>query len=169
MKMKIARVFKPVVLGLCMSAWAFAGNAHAASSHVYSAAGCQERYPDQLVRLDRGEGLIYTMDALWVTCPIVTNTNSTQIAVTVMYKAALFTAPNVATKPDLFTCELQGDGDNSFDTKTVRLNIRNLQSIEGSLKLSMAASPRFNVLACYLLGSQSGFNFNMYGYQVDES
>jgi hypothetical protein len=167
MKMNIARLFKPIVLSSCIGAWAFAGSAHAAGSHVYPAVGCQEMYVDHDPTLYRANGFIQSDNEVWITCPIVTDPASTQIKVTVFYQAGLIAAPTYVGKPDLFTCELQGY--NGFDAKTVNLHIRNNQTLEGSLKLSMAASPRFNVLACYLLGTQRGFYFGIYGYQVDET
>jgi hypothetical protein len=167
MKMKIAKVCKPIVLSLCMGAWLLAGNAHAANSHLYPAVGCQEMFPDHDAVLDRSNGVLESVDDVWVTCPIVIDTNSVKITVTVSYEAALFVPPTYAGKPLFLSCELQGY--NISDGKSVNLNIRNKQILDGSLTLSMAASHQFNVLHCYLLGTKNGLYFQISGYQVDES
>jgi hypothetical protein len=150
-----------------MGAWLFAGNAHAASSRLYPSAGCQETFPNQDTILDRSNGFLESADDVWITCPIVSDVNSTQITVTVSYEALLIASPTYSGRPPFFSCELEGY--NSLAAKSVTLNIRNRQILDGSLKLSMAANRKYNVLACRLLGTHNGFYFSLFGYQVDES
>jgi hypothetical protein len=162
MNMKIV-----TVMCLCMGAWLSAGNAHAASSRLYPATGCQASFPGQDALLNRNNGFLESEDELWISCPIVSDLNSTRITVTVSYEAFLIASPTYSGKPLFFSCDLQGF--NSGAHKSVTLNIRNRQVLDGSLQLSMPANPKFNVLACYLLGTQHGFYFDIFGYQVDES
>jgi hypothetical protein len=174
MEMKITKVCKPIVLSLCMSAWLLAGNAHAADSRLYPAVGCQESFPDHDAVLDRNNGFLESVDAVWVTCPIVTDANSMRITVTVFYDAALFVPPNSAGKPLFFSCEILGWEPSALsrgnhDGASTTLNIRNNQVLSGSLTMSMKASHQFTHLACYLLASKNGFSFDILGYRVDES
>jgi hypothetical protein len=174
MEMKTTKVCKPIVLSLCIGAWLLAGNAHAADSRLYPAVGCQETFPDHDAVLNRRSGFLESVDAVQVTCPIVTDANSMQITVTVFYEAALFVPPNSAGKPLFFSCEILGWEPSAlarghFDGKSAILNIRNNQVLSDSLTMSMEASHQFNYLQCSLLATKNGFSFDILGYRVDES
>jgi hypothetical protein len=175
MEMKTTKVCNPIVLSMCMGAWLLAGTAsHAADSRLYPAVGCQESFPDHDAVLNRNNGFLESVAAQWVTCPIVTDANSTRITVTVFYEAALFVPPNSAGKPPFFSCEILGwepvaTSRGSHDGNSVNLNVRNNQVLSGSFTMSMESSHQFTHLACYLLATKNGFSFDILGYRVDES
>jgi hypothetical protein len=173
METRNVKVSKPIALGLCLSAWLLAGNAHAANSHLYPAGGCQETYPDPDAALERANGDLTSSDGEWVTCPIVTDASSMQITVTVFYEAGLFAPPTYAARPLLFNCAVRGYDPATQKTnanrKDVQVNLRNHQNIGGSLTLSLKAFHQLNLLECYLPASKLPISFRLFGYQVDES
>jgi hypothetical protein len=173
MEIKIPKVSRPIALSLCMSAWLLAGNAHAANNHLYPAVGCQETFPDPESFLDREGGTLQTDSLTNVTCPIVTDANSTRIAVTVFYETALQASPTFAGKPFEFHCTLLGydltTHIRNSDAKSVHPIVHNNQTVGGSFTLSMEASHQFNVLNCILPGTRYPLLFRVLGYQVDES
>jgi hypothetical protein len=172
MKMTIAKVSKPIALSMCMSAWLFAGHAHAANSHLYPAIGCLDAYPLESNSRTGGALESDTGGAL-VTCPIVTEANATQITVTVFYETGLFTDPTYAGKPPLFGCILFGydpaKKGGPADLENVSAIVRNQHIVEGSLKLSIEATHQFNVLNCNLPATTESLFFRVLGYRVDES
>jgi hypothetical protein len=173
METRIVKVSKHISLSLCLSAWLLAGNAHAASSHLYPAGGCQEIYPDPDAVLERANGDLTSNDGEWVTCPIVTDASSMRITVTVFYEAGLFAPPTYAAKPVIFNCAVRGynpaTNKTIADRKEMQVNLRNHQAIGGSLTLSIQASHQFNLLECYLPASKLPLSFRLFGYQVEES
>jgi hypothetical protein len=173
METSITKVSKPVALSLCLSAWLLAGNAHAANSHLYPAGGCQETFPDPDALLERANGDLTSSDGESVTCPIVTDASSMRITVTMFYEAGLFAPPTYAAKPLVFSCAVRGYDPSTkktiADRKEVQVNLRNHQTIGGSLTLSIQASHQFNLLECYLPASKLPLSFRLMGYQVEES
>ena len=173
MEMKITKVCKPIVLSLCMTTWLFAGNAHAANSHLYPAVGCQEIFNDPGALVDRTDGGLQSGYEIIVTCPIVTDANSLRITVRVFYETTLYASPTYAGKSFAFSCVLEGydptKPGHNWDVKTVHPNVRNYQTVGGSFTLSIEASQRFTLLNCNLPGTKPPLLFQVMGYQVDES
>ena len=173
METSITKVSKPVGLSLCLSAWLLAGNAHAANSHLYPAGGCQETFPDPDAVLERANGDLTSSDGQWVTCPIVTDASSVRVTVTAFYEAGLFASPTYAAKPLLFYCVVRGYDPATkktvADSKEMQVDLRNHQTLGGSLTLSIQASHQFNLLECYVPPSKLPLSFRLMGYQVEES
>jgi hypothetical protein len=173
MEINIAKASKPIALSLCMIAWLLAGSAHAASSHLYPAVGCQETYNDPGALVDRNDGGLQSGYEISVTCPIVTDANSMRITVNVFYETTLYASPTYAGKPFVFSCVLEGydpaKPGHNWDVKTVHPNVRNYQTVGGSFTLSIEASQRFTHLDCILPGTKPPLLFQVMGYQVDES